>query len=356
MPDLHRQLSELQQQLYEIQKRLEDRASTECVFVIGCPRSGTSVLSWALAQHPAYWTSSESNFLYKIVAPGAGGTIQLRQTFDKANAISDGWLRTNGVSYEEFASAIGYGFDRLFSSRSLGRRWVDSSPENLLVAEELAIMFPASRFVHVVRDGRAVVASMLESGFQEAWAKDFRTACKTWVHYVKKGLAFEAAHPDRVLRVRNETMAEDCDRMFDFLDVFRHPAAAAFLKTTRVNSSYGNVRPSDIKVPKTADKRPAVEPWKRWTDEMHAQFMDIAGHKLRRLGYVSESQRNREGSRRSTSSSPAGVAGELPMAAASPMEAEPPIAEAESRIEAEPSGEMEPAVEAGSEAERGDRS
>lgn len=30
------------------------------IFVLGCPRSGTSVLAWALAQHEHFWTSAES--------------------------------------------------------------------------------------------------------------------------------------------------------------------------------------------------------------------------------------------------------------------------------------------------------
>ena len=36
------------------------------VFVIGCPRSGTSALSWALAEHPKMWTSAESDFMHQM--------------------------------------------------------------------------------------------------------------------------------------------------------------------------------------------------------------------------------------------------------------------------------------------------
>ena len=42
------------------------------VFVIGCPRSGTSVFSWALAQHPNFWTSAESGLFAGHLRPATG--------------------------------------------------------------------------------------------------------------------------------------------------------------------------------------------------------------------------------------------------------------------------------------------
>ena len=36
------------------------------VFVIGSPRSGTSVTAWALHQHPELWTSHETEFLREL--------------------------------------------------------------------------------------------------------------------------------------------------------------------------------------------------------------------------------------------------------------------------------------------------
>ncbi len=41
------------------------------VFVAGCPRSGTSALSWAIAALPGYWTSAETHFFYYLLRPGS---------------------------------------------------------------------------------------------------------------------------------------------------------------------------------------------------------------------------------------------------------------------------------------------
>ena len=40
------------------------------VFILGAPRSGTSILVWALAQHPEFWGSAESNMLYHLFGDG----------------------------------------------------------------------------------------------------------------------------------------------------------------------------------------------------------------------------------------------------------------------------------------------
>lgn len=36
------------------------------VFVIGVPRSGTTIVAWALAQHTRFWTSEESQFMWDL--------------------------------------------------------------------------------------------------------------------------------------------------------------------------------------------------------------------------------------------------------------------------------------------------
>ena len=40
------------------------------VFIIGSPRSGTTVLAMALAQHPLFWASDESFILFDLFGMG----------------------------------------------------------------------------------------------------------------------------------------------------------------------------------------------------------------------------------------------------------------------------------------------
>ncbi|MEW6441346.1 MAG: sulfotransferase [bacterium] len=206
------------------------------VFVIGCPRSGTSVLSHSLARHSRMWLGEESDFLLPLARRArevhAFGTQ--RQKYH--------WLSAQGVTPDEFLRFIGIGMNALYTDRSGGRRWVEQTPQYTLDLPSIAAMFPGARFVHIVRDAGEVVLSMLHSGFEWPWAKDFEEACRTWVRFVEAALAFEAERPDACLRVRLRDLSEDREqgfrRILDFLGLPYEPAGAELLAGRRLNSSF----------------------------------------------------------------------------------------------------------------------
>lgn len=250
----------------------------DLVFVVGCPRSGTSALAWALAEHPAMATGPETNFLYHLFCEN-----RARLAWERAWAVENGWLRTQQIGWEEFAAAAGAGLAQLFAARAEGRRWVDSSPENVLIAEQLGALFPAARFVHLVRDGREVVASMLHSGFREPWATDFDLACRTWAVYVEAGRRAQAVLGTRMLTVDHGRLvaapARTCRDILDFLGVGQHPGPARFLASRRINSSYDNATPADIMREKAPDSLRQCH-WRDWTAGQHARFAAAAAEVL----------------------------------------------------------------------------
>jgi Sulfotransferase family len=271
------------------------------VFVIGCPRSGTSVLPWALAHHSDFWTSGETEFMLPF--------------FDKAPAVyrelcdePGTFVPSNGVSHKEFFGSLGLGVNALISSHSEGKRWIDQSPGYTTMAWVLADMFPGAQFIHVVRDGRAVVNSMLHFGDRAAaqgvtkplqpWATDFGVAVETWQHYVEFALDFCARNPDRSLTLKNEALVErteeEFNKVFTFLGVRHNSEPANFFRTSRVNSSFGPLvwgsgTGSAAGEPHT-DIWPgtAIAAWEAWSAEQRATFTEIAGDLLRRLDYPDE--------------------------------------------------------------------
>lgn len=253
---------------------MENNSAKGLVFVVGCPRSGTSALAWALAQHPAFVTGPESNFLWHLCRER-----RVRLAWEDAHRVADGWLARKQVGWEEFAAAVGSGLQRLFESRAGGRRWVDSSPENVLIAEDLAALFPTARFLHLVRDGRAVVSSMLRCGFPQPWAQDFDEACRTWAFYVTQGMRAQEVLRERMLTFSHRWLVEDtdaiCRAIWRFLGEPAHPGPARFLRTQRINSSYDAENREDMKRPKSPD-RLREKPWEEWPAEWHARFAALA--------------------------------------------------------------------------------
>lgn len=262
--------------------------ATEQVFIIGCPRSGTSALSWALAQHPQMWVSAESDFIQLLFGYG-----NMQRAYRIAHdRPDDGWLKKNNVRYAEFCAHMGIGVDQLFRSRSGGACWIDSSPGYTLMAAELALMFPNARFLHLVRDGRAVVNSMINSKFDIDWARDFERACFTWAHYVAKGLDFEKVWPDRVLRINHVDLMVDtvgtCQAILQFLGMPLDGAPASFLAGGRINSSYDNQNPEDIRARKSLE-RLKESPWDSWSAERKATFNRLSGVMMAAVGLAHKS-------------------------------------------------------------------
>jgi hypothetical protein len=248
------------------------------VFIVGCPRSGTSALAWSVASHEDFWTSAESDFMHLLFGP-ANRLKNIYNEMAKPPAERQRWLIENDVNLQEFMRYVGWGVDQLFLSRSGGKRWVDQSPAYTLIAKDLCDLFPNAKFLHALRDGRRVVHSMINSGFPAPWATDFKKACETWTTYVNLSLELQDLYPDRVHVVRNERLISDPEdetrAYLAFLDALYSDEPANFLRSNWINSSFGK-KPS----------QPSTAPWEQWSPEQHATFDRIAGYLMRDLGYV----------------------------------------------------------------------
>lgn len=254
------------------------------IFIIGAPRSGTSILAWSLDQHSEAWTSLETNFLFELFGNGE---------LDRIPYAQGKWFEEHSVERAEFLSQLGLGFNALVTSRSKGKRWIDQSPSYTLIATALAEMFPGAQFIHIVRDGRKVVNSMTNSGFRETWATDFSTACRTWAQFVAAGAQLAEALPERCMTIELEQLSSERETGFrailEFLRLPYEDGPSLFFRDYRINSSF------------QADSSSAepyqgpVDPWKDWTTEQRKIFAHEAGPTLVRLGLASQAEIETEG-------------------------------------------------------------
>ena len=252
------------------------------IFIIGSPRSGTSILAWSLAQHSQLWTSAESDILYHLF-----GNNHLNDAYRKTIDRPDGsWLKAQKVSRKEFYEFLGIGLNALFTSRSGGRRWIDQSPTYTLIADQLLDLFPGAYFLHMLRDGRNVVNSMIHSGFETHWAHDFTEACRAWCHYARIGLRLADQHPDRCLTVTNEALSKDAEsefqRIFEFVNVPVEGGPANHFRSNKINSSFRSE-------PRQSPSKDC-EVWGGWSAEQRACFTREAAGLLIDGGYALESE------------------------------------------------------------------
>lgn len=79
--------------------------------------------------------------------------------------------------------------------------WVDHTPQNIQNPLVLLQIFPEAKFVHLVRDPRAVATSVLPLDWGPYNADE---AALFWAQKLSYGLALEQSYPERVMRVYYE--------------------------------------------------------------------------------------------------------------------------------------------------------
>lgn len=186
------------------------------VFIGGCDRSGTTFLGSLLGGAAGVVVTPESQF--KIDCLNAVLEGKLKSHAEITAYLDNHWRyriwrvpadkmiegKGQGDSLEVLAEAIlarvkGYG---LTHNRS-PEVWVDHTPRNLQDIHLLGQLFPDAKYLHIVRDGRAVSASVLPLDWGPNTASQ---AARWWGSRLTPGLAAETAWPQRVKRVSYEKL------------------------------------------------------------------------------------------------------------------------------------------------------
>jgi hypothetical protein len=177
------------------------------IFVVGCQRSGTTLLRLMLDSHPNISCGPETRFLA-----------------DFAKVTGEGWDRIGLYGfpktywYEKFAEFFD-SFQTEYAKSRGKTRWADKTPRYALSLDFIDALFPDSQIVHVVRDGRDVVAS-----HRDRWG--YRSAVKAvekWPRYINAARSFgENLATDRYFEVRYEALVGNADgemrRLLTFLE------------------------------------------------------------------------------------------------------------------------------------------
>ena len=184
------------------------------VFVVGSPRSGTSILTWCLGQHPNMFPVPESNWMGDFAISVAighqiGAARGDRSIFSAMDISQDELFAILGRSINDLILRHRKDLERkrqVTSEESERKgRWVDGTPEYSFHICGLRKLFPKALFIHLVRDVRSVVRSMLN--FHLVAGHDLvnneEEAYNYWFRTVSSCLLAERAYGPRVvLRLR----------------------------------------------------------------------------------------------------------------------------------------------------------
>lgn len=205
------------------------------VFVVGSPRSGTTLLYHMLLSAGRFAIYRAETHVFNALAPRFGDA---RTPADRA-AMTDAFIRSDmfrvsGLDPATFRADIENScrnsgdFLRLFMEaicRSQGLdRWAETTPVHVLHVPEIKATIPDALFIHVVRDGRDVAVSMMKQRWVRPLPWDVvapeRAAGAFWAWVVESGERASRGFERDFLRVRYEDLTSAPQPTLDRIGAF----------------------------------------------------------------------------------------------------------------------------------------
>ena len=186
-----------------------DLSKIQFVFIIGAPRSGTTWLYALIGNHPdvAATPEVEQTFFSRYLPPVVEGW-ETELYHIKRGA----WVQ--GLPYlwteEEFDSFVQYFLEKVYvkilEKKPDARIIIDKAPEYSHHVKLIKRFVPNAKFIHIVRDGRAVASSVMPLD----WGPNtIINAAHFWAEKVCYGLAAESSYKELVMRVKYEDLVSN---------------------------------------------------------------------------------------------------------------------------------------------------
>lgn len=178
----------------------------EYFFIVGCPRSGTTWLRMLLAQHPAVASTRETHLFDRYIA-------ELQTAWDRDAATGTTGLHAalTGDQFTTLCTNFVRGVMQHIEKAAPGAKvLVEKTPAHVRYVPLVLKLLPEANFIHLIRDPRAVVASLCAAG--RGWARSWASTdtvenARLWARDVSAGCRI-ASLTDRSTTVKYEALLE----------------------------------------------------------------------------------------------------------------------------------------------------
>lgn len=190
--------------------RASRAAGYQTLFVVGCPRSGTTWVQLLLDRFEGVATAPETQIFAYYLEQFRRQWRHEHEGPGRAHQGQAGLSRLLTESeFEELCRGCARAVLEKIAARRPGARVVvEKSPKHALQAEFIHRLFPDAYFLHVIRDPRDTAASLLAAarGWGRGWAPaNAIEAARMWRSHVCAARAV-AARTDRYREVRYEAL------------------------------------------------------------------------------------------------------------------------------------------------------
>lgn len=201
------------------------------IFIIGMPRSGSTLVEQILASHSAVEGASELPDIPAIARRLATSAAAVGQTYPAYLAsLAPQHFAELGIEYLEHTRI----------RRPLLRpRFVDKFPGNFLHVGLIHLMLPNARIIDVRRDPLACCFSLFKQAFTagQFYSYDLEHLGRSYAEYVALMTHFETIIPNRILHLSYDALVEDTaaqtERLLAHCGLSFEPGCLRFFETQR---------------------------------------------------------------------------------------------------------------------------
>jgi hypothetical protein len=268
------------------------------IFVVGHPRSGTTLLRFMLSSHSRIHIPEETGFIPFLV-PENLLTADLTQSqvenillrIGQLNHLWRGMVNDPPTFYGALSEPkLSHILDALYRMQIAPHnavRWGDKTPVYVRHVSTLNRLFPSAQFIHVIRDGRDATLSARAKWPERRLYMDTYYLLKHWLANVESGRrASRFLGEERYLEVRYESLVQQpqptLERICAFLGETFEPA---MLQHSQLARSIGPGPQHHVEVMQPVSTS-SIARWQTEMSPFEQKMADrVAGESLQTLGY-----------------------------------------------------------------------
>ena len=209
----------------------------DLIFVISQPRSGSTLLQRMLAGHSWIQTSAETWLMlhpvYGLRRRGISTDFRAIWAVAAVTEFLDQYA-DGRETYLEGVRAFAQTIYGTAMARGNRRRFLDKTPRYSMIVPELIELFPAARFILLLRNPLAVLNSELKTYIQGDWKK-LANFAPDLIDAPARIVGASERFSDRVLQVRYEELVnqpeQELKRICRYLDVPWEPGLEDYSQT-----------------------------------------------------------------------------------------------------------------------------
>ena len=283
---------------------INDESNLSCIpfFIIGSGRSGNTLLRSILSGNSDISIPPESyripfaikkfhifnNRDWEDIVPQVLKEFEdCKEFYTWEIDITDAQKRLENIA--DSKRTLSNIFDELFCTytekHSPGSKiWGDKTPMNTLYLDWVGTVFPRSKFIHIIRDGRDVASSYLKMERYDTILE----AANRWINSIESAQSFGSKIKENYIEIRYEELVTKPEEVIkytcDFLDIDYDSKMLDHTKQVKKLGDTDKEHHSNLSKPISSD---SVGKWRNNLSESDQESITKLLHKhLQRLGYA----------------------------------------------------------------------